>query len=88
MLGQWRQFLDRTKKIGHVQNYIEWWEKQHDLGELRKIALLFLSIPLSSAEVERSFSILKDMVQPKRNRIGEDSIKLEMKLRYNKHTKI
>ena len=69
--------------IEPVENSLLWWKSRRRLDSLRTLALSYLSLPFSSTSVERSFSILKDLTSPKRNRLTNENIRNEMKVRFN-----
>jgi len=47
------------------------------------LARRFRAVPPSSSVVERSFSILKDMQDPRRTRMTEEYVRTECSLRFN-----
>ena len=61
------------------------WIKQYDrTPELATVALCLLSIGISEATVERSFSVQKLSHNDIRNRLAADIVQSEMRIRFNK----
>jgi len=61
------------------------WVKYYDrTPELAAVALCLLSIGISEATVERSFSIQKLTHNDIRNRLAADIVEAEMRIRFNK----
>jgi len=66
-------------------NWILFWMKHYDrTPELATIALCLLSIGISEATVERSFSIQKINHNDIRNRLAAHIVEAEMRIRFNK----
>jgi len=61
-----------------------WWCNSAKYGKLAEIALGFLTIPASTATIERVFSIAGDIADVKRNRICPKMLEIETMLRFNK----
>jgi len=61
-----------------------WRTYSREMPTLSTLAIVALSIPASSADVERSFSLLKRLLTPDRNAFTEDNLEIHMKLQFNK----
>jgi hypothetical protein len=65
-------------------NVMEFWFKhKHDLPLLSSIIIGYLSVPISGAEVERSFSCLANILTDKRRSLITDNLKDLMFLNFN-----
>ena len=95
--GETKDFDDKQNSKNHYKiiktsnnnKEIDWklfWTKYYkSCPQLSIIALSLLSIGISEACVERSFSIQKLTHSDIRNRMKEDIVEAEMRLRFNKH---
>jgi len=79
---------NEIKSIAIEENKIDWklfWTKYYRVSpHLSIIALCLLSIGISEACVERSFSVQKFTHSDVRNKMKEDIVEAEMRLRFNK----
>jgi len=57
--------------------------KKNDFPNLFKIALSVLSVPITSAEVERSFSAYNKIVSDLRTRMGNDTARVQAMMYFN-----
>lgn len=64
-----------------------WNLNKRELPVLSQLALAALSVPATSAEVERSFSTAKRLMRPERNRLTEENFGLHLRLIFNKSEK-
>lgn len=63
---------------------IKFWKLyEKDMPLLSKLCLSALSIPPSSSEVERSFSALKKLMRPERNRFTEENLGIHLRIQFN-----
>lgn len=71
--------------IPHVDPIAFWNQEdlQRDFPSVRKCAMYYLSVPLSTACVERSFSIMRFMEQPHKLAKKDEMVEAEMFLRCN-----
>ncbi len=60
-----------------------WILNQREMPVFSKLALSALSVPPTSAEVERSFSTAKRLMRPERNRLTEENFGLHLRLIFN-----
>ena len=85
--GEWLRFCSDISEL-HASPQIEpiqWWTlNSHRYQSVWKTAVLILSIPITSASVERSFSALRTILNSRRNRLSEERIEIELMLKINK----
>ncbi len=60
-----------------------WLTLEHKFPKLSKIVITFLCIPCGSCDAERSFSKMRDLNIPKRNRMNSQTFKQQMLLYFN-----
>lgn len=60
-----------------------WNTNKREMPVLYKLASAALSVPPSSAEVERSFSTLKRLMRPERGRLTEENLGLHLRIMFN-----
>jgi hypothetical protein len=60
-----------------------WKTFARELPKLSKLCLMALSIPSSSADVERSFSALRRILTPLRSRMTEENLSIHLRIAYN-----
>ena len=65
--------------------FLFWSQMKRFAPELANLAVCLLSMGISEASVERSFSIQQLTHSKTRNRLNEDIVEAEMIIRFNKH---
>ncbi len=86
-IGEWTQLKnDINLKQFRSQNLF-WLQNKSSYPILAGIALNILSIPVTSSEIERLFSILKDSLKPNRLNISIDNLEAEVMLRWTNSKK-
>ena len=60
-----------------------WQQKRNNLPNLSKIALIYIWLPISGVDVERSFSNYKRILDDRRRSLSENSIEMLNFLYYN-----
>jgi len=55
-------------------NVLVFWDSLKDYPSIRKLALAILTLPYSTAAVERTFSMLRDIKDPRRNRLDSSAV--------------
>lgn len=76
--------LKREPLLERPESLFVFWSENHEKYPiLSKIALCYLSIPISSAQVERSFSILKKIITPERQSLTVQNLKILVFLYFN-----
>ena len=83
---EWKRYLETVKNMNFKNiNQIKWWNnRRQEMGNLYAIAIRYLHYPFNISSVERSFSVLKDIVKSNRNKLSKENIAIELKLRINK----
>jgi len=71
------------EKPTNIDVWAFWLWKKDDYPNLYKVALSALSVPITSAEVERSFSAYNKIVSDLRTRMGNDTARVQAMLYYN-----
>ena len=79
--GVYCRLKESFKEDFDLNNY--WIEKSNTLPILSKIALIYIWLPISGVDVERSFSAYKNILNDRRRRLSENSIKMLNFLYYN-----
>jgi len=85
--GEWVRYIEmlRASDIVHV-GALEWWEMRSNyLPKLYVVAIAHITVPITSASVERCFSIVTSIIRPQRNQLSSESILAELFQRYNSH---
>ena len=62
---------------------IYWWGKSHLLPELSSLALIYIWLPVSGVDIERSFSSYKSILSDRRVALKEESIQMLNFLYFN-----
>lgn len=76
------QYLDEQRPNLEDDQILGWWKlNKQKYPQLSKMAVDYLSIPATSASVERLFSAGKNMVTDKRNRLSISSMQAVMSLK-------
>lgn len=66
-------------------NPIDWWiQKRHAFPNLFNLAVDYLTIPASSASIERAFSQSGLILSGRRHRLGARSLENEMMIKCNR----
>jgi hypothetical protein len=69
-------------EVPEETNPLEWWPtQQEDLARIFSLAKMYLQIPASSAENERSFSSASFILDTRRNRLDLDNFRREHRIR-------
>ena len=69
---------------GSISDVITFWEIQKkDYPIMTEISIIALTLPYSTAEIERSFSLLRDIRQPKRSKLSVELIEASFFLHKN-----
>ena len=78
-------YVNDFSTMKKCSNVLEFWQTNSvKYGKLSDIAIGYLTIPASTATIERVFSIAGDVVDVKRNRIRPKQLEMETMLRFNK----
>lgn len=84
------QEIRKYKTLRDSQNYcnqfcpFSFWKKfSREMPELSELALIALSIPASSSEVERSFSLLRRILTAQRSRFTEENLGIHLRMCFN-----
>ena len=81
--SKYKQMVE-SKSFSLESNCLEFWNQNLlNLPNLAPIVIGYLSIPISGAEVERSFSQLNDVLTPKRRNLLFDNLKNLLFINYN-----
>lgn len=64
-------------------NTLKFWADEKIMCRLKKLALNILSVPASSAPVERAFSVSGFIVRPHRSKLSADAVSQTMFLKCN-----
>ena len=68
---------------GNLDLNLYWQKKKDNLPNLSKLALIYIWLPVSGVDVERSFSNYKRILDDRRRSLSEDSIEMLNFLYYN-----
>lgn len=81
--SKYKQMVE-SKSFSLESNCLEFWNQNLlNLPNLAPIVIGYLPIPISGAEVERSFSQLNDVLTPKRRNLLFDNLKNLLFINYN-----
>jgi len=72
-----------SKEYENLDNFKFWFIKMKDWPLLSSLIIGYLSVPVSGAEVERSFSSLFNILSDKRRRLTTDNLKNLLFLNFN-----
>lgn len=73
VLKEISMYLDLSRIVEPIEDHYEWWESAR-LPLLKTIGMRFASLHASSANTERIFSALNQIVSPDRNRLNIETI--------------
>ena len=80
------RYFDTVENLREVVDPITYWKNQsQDYPLLSTIAIDVLTVPASSAAIERVFSTAGDSTTGKRNRLADKNLEREVLLKKNKH---
>lgn len=83
---EFERFVDNLDLMTYDQDPLHFWvEKESEFKLLSPIALDILSVPATSAPVERSFSTAGDVLGLRRLRLADNNFEAEVMYRMNKH---
>ena len=68
------EFATLQTEFRKANNTIVYWGSVQGYPNMKKLALAILTLPYSTSSIERSFSMLKDIKEPRRNRLCPKSI--------------
>ena len=82
---EWHKYTSlRIADLPEEINLIEWWKAQSsNLPTLSKIAIPFIWVPVTSCEVERSFSQYANILSHDRQVLSEESVRTSFTLKWN-----
>ncbi len=76
LLQEWSLYVNIQDYIYEEGELAQWWEGQSEtLPLLTEIALDYIWLPVSNADVERSFSVYANILRNDRQRLSESSLR-------------
>jgi len=84
LIQEWAIYCGFNESIEEFKDLdIYWWDKSHILPELSSLALMYIWLPVSGVDIERSFSSYKSILSDRRVALKEESIKMLNFLYFN-----
>ncbi len=84
LIQEWIIYCGFSESIKEFKDLdIYWRGKSHLLPELSSLALIYIWLPVSGVDVERSFSSYKNILSDRRVALKEESIKMLNFLYFN-----
>jgi hypothetical protein len=75
MVDEFTRYTESTPTTDNVDDIIDWWRlRQEEFPVLSRMAFDILSIPGTSAEIERVFSAAGRLLTDDRNKLVKDTI--------------
>ena len=82
--NQFNAYLNSESTLDESQNLIQFWKSlENTCPVLSKIAIRSLNIPVTSVDVERSFSLYRDVLSHRRTNLKLSSINTFSMMNYN-----
>ncbi len=73
-----------SKTAPAIQDELEFWDNNADFSLLKDVAVCVLSIPATSAPVERTFSIAGNILADERLRLSDSNLENQIMIKVNK----
>ncbi len=84
LIQEWAIYCGLNESIEEFKDLdIYWRSKSHSLPELSPLALIYIWLPVSGVDIERSFSSYKSILSDRRVALKEESIKMLNFLYFN-----